>query len=161
MKRLGWLGVGVSFVAAVAFAVVACVDLSPVIYDADASPFYSDAADDVSDLDGGPANADSGPTCVSCLTLPDDASPPGCGTEVAACVANAECSVIYTCAIAHHCFEQPSFRDIVNCGVPCVVASGVSTSTDPAIGLIYGIAVCAQASCNGPCHIGDAAIGGD
>jgi hypothetical protein len=160
MTRLGWLGVGVSFIAAVGGAAVACVDLTPVVYDGDASTFAADAADDVSNLDGGSPDG-SGPTCIPCLTTPDDASPPGCGAEVAACVANERCSVIYACALAHHCFEQPSFRDIVNCGAPCVLNSGAVSSSDPAIGLIYGIAVCAQASCNGPCHIGDAAIGGD
>ena len=161
MTRLGWSAVGVSLIAAVGCVVVACVDLTPVVYDADASTFNSDAAEDVVELDGGPLDGEAGPTCISCLTSADDASPPGCGTEVSACQANAECSIIYACAIAHHCFEQPSFREIVNCGVPCVVSSGATSSTDPALGLIYGIAVCAQASCNGPCHIGDAAIGGD
>jgi len=161
MTGLGWSAVGVSLIAAIGCVVVACVDLTPVAYDGDASAFTPDAAVDASDLDGGAPDGEAGPTCISCLTSADDASPPGCGTEVSACQANAKCAVIYTCAIAHHCFEQPTFRGIVNCGVPCVVSSGVSSSTDPAIGLIYGIALCAQGGCHGPCGTSVPQPGGD
>jgi hypothetical protein len=48
----------------------------------------------------------------------------------------------------------------VSCGLPCIEAAMISSQSDPAIADIYAIAVCAQASCNGPCHIGDAAIPG-
>jgi hypothetical protein len=86
--------------------------------------------------------------------------PHGCAGEIATCVANAACSVVYACAVKNHCFEQARFQDIVSCGLPCIEAAMISSQSDPAIADIYAIAVCAQTSCNGPCHVGDAAIPG-
>jgi hypothetical protein len=163
LTRLGKSLVGVSLLAAAAGggALAACLDLSPVAYEVDSSVSVPDAAIDVAAEAGSDADAAAQGPCVRCLITASDAEPPGCADEIAACVANAKCALIYACAVADHCFEQPSFREIVNCGLPCIEQAQVNTNTDPAITLIYNIAVCAQASCNGVCHVGDAALGGD
>jgi hypothetical protein len=140
----------------------ACVDLTPVQFNADAAPPPPDASPDIATSpdaaeDGG---TDAPGQCLGCLVTPDDAAPPGCAAEVATCLANTACSTVYACAVANHCFEQARFQDIVSCGLPCIEAAMIVSQSDPAIADIYAIAVCAQASCNGPCHIGDAAISG-
>jgi len=138
----------------------ACVDLTPVLFNADAGPSPADALADVTTNPdaAGDGGADAAEPCLRCLGTPDDAAPPGCAGEIATCVANTKCVVVYACAVANHCFEQARFQDIVSCGLPCIEAAMISSQSDPAIADIYAIAVCAQASCNGPCHIGDAAI---
>jgi hypothetical protein len=140
----------------------ACIDLTPILFNADAAPPPADASPDVTpspdaSKDGG---ADAPGPCLQCLATPDDAAPPGCAGEIATCVANAKCAVVYACAVADHCFEQGRFQDIVSCGLPCIESAMITDQTDPAIADIYAIAVCAQASCNAPCGIGDAAIPG-
>lgn len=154
--------------ALVCAALAACLDLTPLIYEAappeTGPPPSSDAGLDVVDLgdaavDGDAfVDVDNRPPCVRCITTPDDASSPGCADEIAACRASPVCDQIYLCALANHCFEQPSFRDLVNCGLPCAAEAGVVSSQDPALLLVYNVAVCAQANCNAPCNIGDAAI---
>ena len=145
-----------------AAGVGACVDLTPVLFNADAGPSLADASPDVATnpdaAEDGDANANAPGPCLRCLNTPDDAAAPGCAGEIAVCVANAECAIVYACAVANHCFEQARFQDIVSCGLPCIEAAMITAQTDPAIADIYAIAVCAQASCNGPCQIGDAAI---
>ncbi len=153
----------------------ACLDLTPVLYEApghDAMPPTIDVAADAPMSSDTALPGDSGdvrdaaapevympPTCVGCLGTPDDAAPPGCGTELALCLANTECAATYACAVAAGCFQQPSFRAIVQCGIPCAEDAGIMSTNDPAVTLIYNIAVCAQCSCNGPCAIGDASVG--
>jgi hypothetical protein len=160
MTRLGKSLVGASFVAAAAIGgtFAACLDLSPVAYDADSGVSSPDASIDVGAEARADADAAAPGPCLRCLTREDDAAPPGCADEIAICLANTKCANIYACAVAAHCFEQPSFRDIVNCGLPCIEQAHIDTNTDPAITLIYNIATCAQSSCNGPCRIGDASL---
>lgn len=157
-------------------AAAACLDLTPTVYEAparDAMPPTLDVgidvpvASDVAPPEGGGDVRDAAapevyvpPTCVGCLGTPDDAAPPGCGTELALCLANSECAATYACAVATGCFQQPTFRAIVQCGIPCAEEAGIMSTNDPAVTLIYNIAVCAQCSCNGPCAIGDAGVGG-
>jgi hypothetical protein len=162
MTRLAAFPVCACAIAAGAAAAVACVDLTPVQFSADAAPSPVDASPDVgpSGDAAGDGGADAPGTCLACLVTPDDAAPPGCAGEVATCLANAACSTVYACAVANHCFEQGRFQDIVSCGLPCIESAMIISQSDPAIADIYAIAVCAQASCNGPCHIGDAAIPG-
>jgi hypothetical protein len=159
-------------------AAAACLDLTPTVYEAptpDAMPPKADVAVDVpmgSDTappgDGSSSDVRDAaapevympPTCVGCLNTPDDAAPPGCGTEITACLANSKCAATYACALAAGCFQQATFRDIVQCGIPCAEDAGIMSTNDPAVTLIYNIALCAQCSCNGPCAIGDASVGG-
>jgi hypothetical protein len=156
-----------SLAAIVGGAAAACLDLTPYIYEAapPGPPPSEDAGVDagVADvaIDGDAfVDVDNRPPCVRCINLPDDAAPPGCADEIAACLANPACNSVYYCAVANGCFQEPSFRDIVNCGLPCVADAGIVQSNDPAVTLIYYVAVCAQANCNGPCAIGDASITG-
>lgn len=139
-----------------AAAAIACLDLTPVTY----VPPQPDAESDTgAALDAG-ADADVDPRgeCVHCITEPDDASPRGCADEVAACQASPECAATYACALARHCFEQPTFTKLVGCGLPCAIEAGIVDLQDPAFALINNTAICAARYCNVPCHIGDAGI---
>lgn len=164
---------GLALVAGVA----ACLDLTPITYEAPATDAMVPTVDVAVELpvtgDGAPSQDGGGdvrdaaapevympPTCVGCLNTPDDAAPPGCDSELALCRANPKCAATYTCALATGCFQQPTFRDIINCGLPCAEEAGIMSTNDPAVTLIYNIAVCAQCNCNGPCAIGDAGVGG-
>jgi len=165
--RLPYAIAATSVLVAALVGAAACLDLTPIVYeeapkrDASAAPpdggTVDAAVDGVADADA-EVDVDMRPPCVRCLTSPDDASVPGCADEIAACVANAECAATYACAVANGCFEQPSFRDIVNCGIPCAEDAGITSSSDPAVTLIEAIATCAQNSCNQPCHIGDGGL---
>ncbi|MGH7293443.1 MAG: hypothetical protein ACRELB_00850 [Polyangiaceae bacterium] len=161
----------VAALGAASAVAVACLDLTPILYETSGGPDASippalDAGEDGEPVDGAEAGdeadaIDTRPPCVRCLNTPDDAAPAGCEDEINACLAESACAATYACALVNHCFEQPSFRDIVNCGLPCAEAAGIVTSTDPALTLIYDVAVCAQSRCNGPCQIGDAGLGLD
>jgi hypothetical protein len=161
--------VAITLAAACCRGMVACLDLTPVVYESatqDSSMPALDATDDTVVPGDAPVDGDahglvdvSKPrTCVQCLAAPGDASPPGCDDTLSACLANSKCSATYTCAVASGCFQQPSFRDIVNCGLPCANAAGITSLTDPALTLIYNVATCAQNDCNGPCALGDAGL---
>lgn len=152
----------------------ACLDLTPVLYEVpghDATPPMVDVSVDVPIASDTALPDDSGdvrdaaapevympPTCVGCLGTPDDAGPPGCGSELALCLANTECAATYACAVATGCFQQPSFRAIVQCGIPCAEEAGIMSTSDPAVTLIYNIACCATIRCVGTCSVGDAAL---
>ena len=159
---------------AVAAGVAACLDLTPIVYEApapDAMPTVDVTVDvPVSDDSTAPSEASGDardaaapevhvpPTCVGCLNTPDDAASPGCGTEIAVCLANSECAATYACAVATGCFQQPTFRQIVNCGLPCAEDAGIMSTSDPAVQLIYNIAVCASCNCSTICAIGDSGV---
>ncbi|HEX8794884.1 MAG TPA: hypothetical protein VF765_28250 [Polyangiaceae bacterium] len=174
LRRALWFAALAGAAAVATVASVACLDLTPVVYEA---PSSDDGPvmpmPDVVVTDNGPtpegSRSDAAvdgdasapevvvpPTCIGCLNTPDDASPPGCASEIAACNANTKCAATYVCAVADNCFKQPSFRDIVNCGIPCAEDAGIVSSSDPAVQLIYNIAVCASCNCNAICAVGDA-----
>lgn len=173
-RRALWFA-GLAGAAAVAtVAGVACLDLTPIVYEVpsheggphpmqdafapDAEPTPDASMSDAA-LDGDAFVVPEvvvPPTCIGCVTHPDDAATPGCATEIATCKANAECAATYACAVANDCFQQPSFRDIINCGIPCAEDAGIVSSNDHAVCLIYNIAVCASCNCSSICAIGDA-----
>ena len=167
----------ISLALAAGFAVVAgvaaCLDLTPIVYEAPAAdamptvdveidvPVTGDSAppEDGADVrDAAAPEVHVPPTCVGCLNTPDDAASPGCGTEIAVCHTNSECAATYACAVATGCFQQPTFRQIVNCGLPCAEDAGIMSTTDPAVQLIYNIAVCAACNCSNICAIGDSGV---
>jgi hypothetical protein len=159
--------------AACCGGMLACLDLTPIVYEvagADSSVPPVDASVDTTMV---PTDARTDgdamafvdvfkpPTCVQCLATPGDASPPGCADTLNACLADTKCAATYQCALRNGCFQQPSFRDIVNCGLPCANAAGITGLNDPALTLIYNVATCAENDCNGPCALGDAGLGLD
>lgn len=175
-RRALWFAALAGAAAAAAVAGVACLDLTPIVYEAPSGddavapmpdvvvttesgplPDGSVPPDAASIVDGDASKPEVvvPPTCVGCLNTPDDAATPGCATEIAACKKNSECAATYSCAVASGCFQQPSFRDIVNCGIPCAEDAGIVSQTDPAVQLIYDIAVCASCNCNAICAVGD------
>ena len=165
--------VATTFAAACGAGAIACLDLTPIVLEtagADASMPPIDASVDTvvvptdARVDGDAiavVDVYRPPTCVQCLTTPGDASPPGCDDTINACLANSKCAATYQCALANGCFQQPSFRDIVNCGLPCANAAGITGLTDPALTLVYNVATCAENDCNGPCSLGDGGLGID
>lgn len=168
--------------AAAAVASAACLDLTPLTYEAaprdanvptmdvvepmeSAPPPGGDASVDVlpNDADAAvmPEAPPPPPTCLGCINLPDDAGKPGCASDVAACLKNPECSGTYLCAVRDNCFQQPSFKDIVACGLPCAEEAGIMSTNDPAVQLIENIAICAACRCDEICSIGDSGISCD
>ena len=155
MPALRRILVAAGVAGATSAAALACLDLTPYVYEAartkDAvAPPQTDAGPD--------ADVDNRPPCIRCVQSPDDAAVPGCASEIAACQQNTECAATYVCALANDCLNQPSFRDIINCGLPCAEEAGIMSENDPAVTLIYDFATCAQANCDVPCGIGDASL---
>lgn len=173
-RRALWFAGLAGAAAVAAVAGVACLDLTPIVYEAPVPEGGQPPKPDVVVMDTGPAPEGSisdvvsdvsvpevvvPPTCVGCLSAPEDAAPPGCSSALSACLANSKCAATYTCAVASGCFQQPTFRDIVNCGIPCAEDAGIVSSSDPAVQLIYNIAVCASCNCNAICAVGDGGPG--
>jgi hypothetical protein len=153
----------------------ACLDLTPIVYEA---PSTKDAQAPMPDVTVGEAGPVDGsvrdatfdgdvlivpevfvpPTCPDCLNWPDDAAPPGCAAEIAECMTNPKCAATYACCVANGCFLTGSFKGIVNCGLPCAEDAGIVTSNDPAVMLIDNIAVCASCNCNTICGLADSGL---
>jgi hypothetical protein len=71
--------------------------------------------------------------CISCLETPDEAGP-GCGTEYAACTANAECAAMIACTFTAGCYSGSSSL-YVDCALPCAMEAGALSGTDPVLKL--------------------------
>jgi hypothetical protein len=82
-------------------------------------------------------DADLRRPCQRCAEAPDEPGP-GCGSAIAACVADPVCALVYQCALAKGCLEKADQHDSVTCGVPCAEEAGVRTTTDPVVTLILG-----------------------
>ena len=142
-RALGLAGV-VSLVAAA--LAVGCTDLTPVVLL---------AAPDAGPPDAGPRPdsgepVDSGPSaCEVCLRAPD---PGGCADEVASCELDPKCAATLRCVLDSGCFAFSSQREKLICGTPCAAASGITSQTDPAVGLIFTVLNCQSSSCTAPCE---------
>jgi hypothetical protein len=173
--RAFWLAGLAGAAAAAAAAGAACLQITPIVLEAPSQDGQAPMPDAVVET-GPPSEAASlpdasfdgdalvvpevvvPPTCLGCLHWPNDAMPPGCGNELAACMANSECAATYVCCVANACFQAGSFKGIVNCGVPCAEDAGIVSSNDPAVQLIYNIAVCATCNCDNICGLGDSGL---
>jgi hypothetical protein len=171
-RRAFWLAALAGAAAAAATAGAACLDLTPyeapsaegghpmpdvVVGETGPMPDAS-VSDAAVDGDASAPEVVVPPTCLGCLNWADDAAPPGCAAQLAVCMTNPKCAATYACTVANGCFQQPSFRQIVNCGIPCAEEAGIVTGNDPAVQLIYNIAVCAACNCSTVCAIADSGV---
>jgi hypothetical protein len=117
--------------SAIALAAPAC---DPPIYfvgdDAGGAPV--DGASD--------AVAISTATCIPCVEAADTPGP-GCGTEYAACEADATCGSLWECVVAAHCIGGPPSK-FISCALPCANEAG---------GIPSAAASLFECLANGPC----------
>jgi hypothetical protein len=176
-RRAFWLAVLAGAATAAGLAGAACLDITPIVYEAPSKGDGNAPMPDVTVGEAGPMTEGSvrdatfdgdvlivpevvvPPTCLGCLNWPDDAAPPGCAAELAVCMTNPKCAATYSCCVASGCFATGSFRGIVNCGIPCAEDAGIVSSNDPAVQLIDNIATCATCNCNVICGLGDSGLG--
>jgi len=141
-----------SLVAAGVVTVTACVDTTPFyVPPEDASPPPPppvDAGPDAPDVD-------TRSSCQRCIETPDMPGP-GCGDELAICLADPKCKGTYDCMLARGCLTKADQRKIILCGLPCAAEAGIVSQNEPAADEIYTVATCAESACPGPCGIGDA-----
>ena len=126
-----------------------CIDANPSTFpDPDAGPVIvrPDVVRDTAD------DADLHAACRACLTAPEDPGP-GCGSALAACVANEKCEKIYECGFHRDCWSLPTQTDIINCGFPCFAEAGVTDFADPAVTLIQAVSPCVLGPCQPACGV--------
>lgn len=129
---------------AVAAALPACVDVSPIT-----------VADASLTSDGGDAAVDARSPCRDCLegVVPDGG--PGCSAEVAKCFTFKTCGLTYQCALAEGCLEGRSFKSTIDCGIPCAQKAGLLDQTSPEAAAVVELVACAQSTCAVACRNGD------
>ena len=119
--------------------VVGCVDIDPVTV----TPPVVDAA---------PPTPDGGDTpCGMCITAPSSPGP-GCGSEVATCLADDRCAAVLECSAPLRCYEKPTPAEVNDCGLPCFrMVVGNSLPTD-LIMMLLAVGDCAQNTCGSICR---------
>ena len=139
----------------------ACLDLSrhaPPDTPSDVDAAIADTGADVAlDVDAAAIDADLRPACQRCVESPDLPGP-GCGDELARCLAEATCRAVYACVVARACLTKDSQKKMLICGIPCASEAGVTSPSDPAAVLALQVIECAQSNCIGACRLGDAGI---
>jgi hypothetical protein len=126
--------------------VAACTDLTPVVLAIapDSGPPDAGPRPDAGEV------VDSGPgACELCLRAPD---PGGCADEVATCEADPKCAGTFRCVVDNGCLAFASQKDKITCGTPCAVAAGITSQTDPAVGLVFTVLNCQSSACTAPCE---------
>jgi len=115
----------------------ACLDLSPVPYEApDSGSLDGSLVSVVSDAGGPDA---PGAACGQCLKTT-------CAQMESACGMNTKCSTLAICLTATLCWGS-SLTDLTNlspCVVQCAISSGVVGQNDPASVLVSPLFACAQ-----------------
>lgn len=138
----------IACVLACGFLVGACLDLSPVPYDAPDSGLLDGSL--VAMLsDAGGADA-PGAACSQCFKS-------ACPALESACEANAKCDTLSTCLTGTLCWGS-SLANLANlspCLIQCAISSGVVGQDDPASVLVSPLFVCAEDPnrCAGPCGV--------
>jgi hypothetical protein len=138
MKRLFML---------LSFALAGCMDITPIVLTVDggdATPITFDAP--VAEADAGLSE------CDRCVFGLDDAGP-GCSAELAACDKMEACAKTVICARANGCLEGKDFKGILDCGIPCAKAAGVTDQTSPEAQAILELIACVQNTCAKPCRV--------
>jgi hypothetical protein len=135
-----------AFVFAIAAAIVACLDMTPITVtppgeDAAPSPIV-DAGPDAPDVD-------TRHPCQRCIETPDDGG--GCGSELAACLADPQCNEIYQCVLSNGCLDKPTNRATTICSLPCAAEAGVFDLTSTPAVLAITVVNCGEVACRGIC----------
>ena len=134
----GWPGVAFGSVLTLSL-VAGCVDIDPVTLE----PVVVDAAP--------PPDGDAPSLCGMCINAPNSPGP-GCGDEVAVCLADERCTRILRCTEPLRCYEKPTAAEVNDCGLDCFrMEVGNSLPTD-LIMMLLDIAACAQNTCGPICR---------
>ena len=116
----------------------ACLDITPIIVEKDAS--------------GG---GDTDASCLKCLEAPES-----CEGIIEQCQQDPRCNPVYKCIVAQACLDLRTLDDKINCSLPCAQDAGILSATDPVITTyLVGLVGCAQQKCAVACNLSDASIG--
>lgn len=126
----------ISWVAVVAYSVLACSGLD---------------AEKV-DKDAGAVTDGSATQCQQCLEAPNQPGP-GCANELAACQANALCADHLVCLEQQGCTALTTREEMFTCGTQCWQDRHVDIN-DPAVALGYAVYRCRITSCGSICYPG-------
>lgn len=114
----------------------ACVDLTPVTLE------VTDAA---SAPDGSAPNE-----CELCLYGPQGQA--GCGEQLAACNDDAKCPAIMRCMFDKDCTRTNDDETVNRCSLPCVLAAGVTSPSDPGVVNAIALSNCSAGPCPNACY---------
>jgi hypothetical protein len=115
----------------------ACLDVTPIIVERDASAAVADAS------------------CLKCLEQPDT-----CEGIIDQCKEDPRCQPVYVCITSLACLDLRTLDDKINCSLPCAQDAGILSASDPVISTyLVGLVGCAQQKCADPCNLSDASLG--
>jgi hypothetical protein len=149
-RRVVGLALVATAIGCAGAAAVACLDTTPIYVAApDAAPEPPPP-----DLDAGPdaPDVDRRTLCQQCVEAPDMPGP-GCGDELATCLADDKCKGAYECVIAKSCLLKGTQEKVVLCGLPCAADAGITSQFEQAAVDLYGVASCALMACPKPCML--------
>jgi hypothetical protein len=118
------------------FSVVACVDLTPVTLEGNDAALVND---------GSAPNE-----CEVCLYGPQGQA--GCGEQLAACNADAKCPAIMRCLFDKDCTRYDDDETVNRCSLPCVLATGVTSPSDPGVVNAVALSNCSAGPCPNSCY---------
>ena len=128
----------VVLIGALGFPLIAqagCVDVEPT----------TNIQEELPEGDGGGLSGE----CTACIYGESSISL-DCRDEFEACEANEACNIIYQCSLDRGCFHLPSTQQI-NCGIPCGYEAGITSISDPSIGLVSAWTGCVVPACAEVC----------
>ena len=116
----------------------ACLDVTPIIVERDAS-----------------AAVEGDASCLKCLEQPDT-----CEGIIDQCKEDPRCQPVYVCITSLACLDLRTLDDKINCSLPCAQDAGILSASDPVISTyLVGLVGCAQQKCADPCNLSDASLG--
>lgn len=135
-----------------------CMDITPVVIEIDAGTITFDAPAPVTDV--GDADAPELSACDRCIFGLTDAEV-GCAEEINKCekpgkltsVEADRCGKTIRCARANGCTVGKDFKGMLDCGIPCAQAAGVTDQTSPEALVILEVVACIQEKCKAACKI--------
>jgi hypothetical protein len=115
----------------------ACLEITPIIVEKEASSVGADAG------------------CVRCLETPGN-----CLDLIDSCKTDTRCLPVYECMSREQCLDLPTLGDKITCGLPCAADAGVTRLDDPLVkDYLIALVGCGRDKCAEPCNLGDASLG--
>jgi hypothetical protein len=127
------------------FSVQGCLELTPIGPDRRELPSTMDGGGIVVGGEGGALTP-----CLECFLSTRDGART-CDAEQMACDGTAPCRSIVDCMVATGCYDGFGHEAANRCGLPCVLAAGVQSPSDPGLLQAVEVAGCATTSCPGLC----------
>lgn len=137
-----------ALLVALLWVIPGCMSFEPVVLATDAG----DASVVPTDTGVSDTAAETPPSeCWACI-LGEGEAGPGCGKQWTACKAYQTCEKTVFCARDNGCLENKDFKGILDCGLPCAKAAGLTDQTSPEAAAILEIVACAEDACAKACH---------